>query len=203
MSTWVQAMLGAGPRSVPPQDSPPRPNEDAAAAAFRQLYDAHFPFVWRTLRRFGVRDADLPDAMQEVFVVVHRRLPEFEGRARVTTWLYRICLHVARDRSRVAHVRRELPDGTAGEAAHDPRPDAAEQLERGGDLALFDRAIQALELEQRAVFTLFELEGLTGEQIAQTLQLPLGTVYSRLRLAREAFHRTVLRLAARSVGRPR
>jgi RNA polymerase sigma-70 factor (ECF subfamily) len=163
---------------------------------FEDVYDEHFRFVWRALRRFNVPEADLPDATQEVFVVVHRRLPEFEGRAKITTWLFRICLRVAKDRRRRAHVRHEVavaePEegGTLG-------ADASAALERRDDLALFDAAMGELDLDQAAVFTLFELEAMTGQQIADTLDIPLGTVYSRLRLAREAFKKAVLRLAAR------
>jgi RNA polymerase sigma-70 factor (ECF subfamily) len=164
---------------------------------FRELYDAEFPFVWRTLRRLGVRDADVDDAAQEVFMIVHRRLPEFEGRARVTTWLFRICYHVARDRSRLASARREVVDGSISELVADDAPSVESTLEHERDLRLLDTLLGSLEFDQRAVFTLFELEQLTGEAIAETLQIPLGTVYSRLRLAREAFRAAARRELAR------
>lgn len=162
---------------------------------FRELYDAHFAFVWRSLRRLGVRDANLKDAVQDVFLVVHRRLDDFESRAKVTTWLFRICLHVAKDQRRRAHVRREVPGDAETFDAVDPGADATATLERREDLALFDAALDALELDQRAVFTLFELEAMTGDEIAEALAIPLGTVYSRLRLAREAFRRAVKQVA--------
>ncbi len=170
---------------------------------FKDVYDEHFRFVWRTLRRFSVSEADLPDATQEVFVVVYRRLPEFEGRSKITTWLFRICLRVAKDRRRRAHVRHEVavaePEERAATGA-----DVTTALERRDDLALFDAAMSELGLDQAAVFTLFELEAMTGQQIADTLDIPLGTVYSRLRLAREAFRKAALRLAAqRRSGTPR
>ncbi|HEY1534274.1 MAG TPA: sigma-70 family RNA polymerase sigma factor, partial [Polyangiaceae bacterium] len=77
---------------------------------FKEVYDANFAFVWRSLRRLRVPDASLKDAMQDVFLVVHRRLGEFEGRAKVSTWLFGICLRVAKDYRRRAHVRREVLD---------------------------------------------------------------------------------------------
>ena len=162
---------------------------------FEDVYDEHFRFVWRALRRFNVPEADLPDATQEVFLVVHRRLGEFEGRAKLTTWLFRICLRVAKDRRRRAHVRHEVAVAEPVEGATGAS-DATAALERRDDLALFDAAMSELDLDQAAVFTLFELEAMTGQQIADTLEIPLGTVYSRLRLAREGFRRAVLRLAA-------
>jgi len=165
---------------------------------FREVYDDHFRFVWRTLRRLGVREADVADAVQDVFVVVHRRLGEFEGRSKVTTWLYGISFRVAKDRRRLAHVRRETDDatGTLSER-HDERVDVAADAERKEGLALLEVILDELPLEQRAVFTLFELESMTGEEIAELLELPLGTVYSRLRIARDHFKRTLGRLQAK------
>ncbi|HWA74230.1 MAG TPA: RNA polymerase sigma factor [Polyangiaceae bacterium] len=165
---------------------------------FEELYDTEFEFVWRTLRRLGVPEADLPDVVQEVFLVVHRRLSDFEGRSKVTTWLFRIAMGVARDRRRKAHVRRELLDPNVFDSVADPAPDATQELERRDDLALFDSALDGLDLDQRAVFALFELEGMSGQDIATTLQIPLGTVYSRLRLARIAFRSNLKRHAARA-----
>jgi len=168
---------------------------------FQEIYDAHFRFTWRSLRRLGVPEADVPDAAQEVFLVVHRRLPEFEGRAKVTTWLYRICFRVANDRRRRAHVRREVPGEAAFASLADPRSGPDERTTRTDDLALLDAGLQEMDLDQRAVFTLFEFEEMTGQEIAETLEIPLGTVYSRLRLARESFRRGVKRQAARSRDR--
>lgn len=156
---------------------------------FRTVYEENFDFVWRSLRRLGVREADLPDAMQEVFVVVHRKLDEFEGRARITTWLFRICMNVARDRHRLAHVRREVLDEDRLASALDDREDVSVTIERKQAIAQLEAALERLDFDQRAVFVLFELEGQSGDEIAATLQIPLGTVWSRLRLGREAFRK--------------
>ncbi len=164
---------------------------------FDELYERHFDFVWSSLRRLGVPLADLPDVTQEVFVVVHRRLPEFEERAKVTTWLFRICLHAARDRSRRAHVRREVADGRSAESLVESRDDAERLLERRDDVELFQAVLDGMNEDQRAVFVMFELSEMSGEEIAETCEIPLGTVYSRLRLAREAFRRGVTRVMAR------
>jgi RNA polymerase sigma-70 factor (ECF subfamily) len=165
---------------------------------FDEVYERHFDFVWKSLRRLGVPDRDLPDVAQEVFVVVHRRLSSFEERAKLTTWLFQICFHAARDRGRRAHVRREVSDMTALEAqpAHAERAD--QLLERRDELALFDAVLDGMSADQRAVFVMFELSDMTGDDIAETLRLPLGTVYSRIRLAREAFRRGVARVTARN-----
>jgi RNA polymerase sigma-70 factor, ECF subfamily len=164
---------------------------------FEELYDVQFDFVWRSLRRLGVPAADLDDSAQEVFLTVHRRLPDFEPRAKVTTWLFKICMRAARDRRRRAHVRRERLDGAGVDDLADGTPDVSSELERRQDLELFDAALDGMEFDQRAVFVLFELEAVGGQEIADALEIPLGTVYSRLRLARDAFRKSVLRQAAR------
>lgn len=164
---------------------------------FEELYRRHFEFVWRTLRHLGVRTADLPDVTQEVFIVVHRRLPEFEHRAMVTSWLFRICMNAARNQGRRAHVRREQLDPDALEGVVGELPNPTSGLEEREDRVLFDTALASMSMEQRAVFVLFEIVGLKGPDLAETLEIPLPTAYSRLRLAREAFRRAVVREQAR------
>jgi RNA polymerase sigma-70 factor (ECF subfamily) len=162
----------------------------------RAVYDEHFPFVWRSLRRLGVPESDVPDAAQEVFLVVHRKLGEFEGRAKLTTWLYAIVLRVAQDRRKKAFDRRRVDDEDAITTLEDG-VDPSAQVEQRQRLALLERLLDELPLEQRAVFTLFELDAMSGESIAELLEIPLGTVYSRLRLAREAFAKSAARHRAR------
>jgi len=168
-----------------------------APPTLEEVYEQHFHFVWRSLRRLGVREADVPDAAQDVFIVVHRKLPEFEHRAKITTWLFGIAMRVARDRRKLAHVRRSVLDDELVARHADERADVAEEAERRQAAALLEEILNGMPLEQRAVFTLFELDGQTGDDIAVLLDIPLGTVYSRLRVAREAFRRAVARFQAR------
>lgn len=162
------------------------------------VYDEHAAFVWRSLRRLGVPEADAPDALQEVFVVVHRKLSEFEGRSALTTWLFGICLRIARSRRRRAAVRYERADGgAAAERLHDHADGADERLAQEEAARVLEAILDTLPEEQRAVFVLFELEEMTAATIADTLGIPPGTVMSRLRLAREAFRREVARRQAR------
>lgn len=158
---------------------------------FRRLYEANVEFVWRSLVRMGVRDAELEDAVQEVFFAVHRRVHDFEGRSKFTTWLFRICMGVARDRRRRAYNRHEVLVDSPPAEYPDLRHDAATLTRRHDDLKLLERGLAAMSLDQRAVFVLFELEEFTCEEIASTLELPLGTVYSRLRRARALFQRSL------------
>lgn len=164
---------------------------------FKEVYDEHFRFVWRSLRRLGVQESDVADAVQDVFLIVHRRLEEFEGRSKVTTWLYGICYRVASDRRRLAHVRRQVDDEDALAERPDDRIDIAAEAERRQGFALLSALLDELPIEQRAVFTLFELDAMSGEGIAEALSIPLGTVYSRLRIAREQFRKSLSRLQAK------
>jgi RNA polymerase sigma-70 factor, ECF subfamily len=167
---------------------------------FDEVYREHVAFVWRTLRHLGVAEADAEDGVQDVFVVVHAKLATFEHRARVSTWIYGICLRVAHARRRRAHVRREVATDPSLLLVDAPAETegAPEAIERREAEAMLDAILDSMPLEQRAVFTLFELEGKSSEEIAELTSAPIGTVYSRLRLAREAFRRATAKLEART-----
>lgn len=155
--------------------------------SFRAFYDEHVALVWRTLFRLGTARADLPDAVQEVFMVAFRKLPGFEGRSKPSTWLVGICYRVVSDRRRMAHVRREIPHDEAVLRQRDERPGPHELAERRERVELLEELLDELRPEQREVFVMFELTGLSGKEIAAIVEAPLKTVFSRLRLAREAF----------------
>lgn len=162
---------------------------------FRALYDAHFHFVWASLRRLGSSESDTADAAQEVFVVVHRRLGEFEGRSQLRTWLFGICMRVVRDRRKRAYRRHEVQ----GEEIDPPSAtNLEEQTERSRAKIVLARILDEMSPVVRTVFVMYELEGLAGEEISEALGCPIGTVRSRLRLGREHFERAVARLRARN-----
>lgn len=163
--------------------------------AFRALYEAHVDFVWRSLVRLGVREADLMDSVQKVFLTAFLRRADHEGRGAFTSWLFGIAQRVASDHRRSAPVRREVPTEAAKfEAARLPereQPDQASQLRERAALA--ESILASLPEAQRIVFALYEVEGMSGQEIAAALALPLGTVRSRLRLARDAFRAELAR----------
>jgi RNA polymerase sigma-70 factor (ECF subfamily) len=168
-------------------------------ANFELTYRQHFAFTWRALRRLGISERDLNDAAQDVFLVVYRKLPEFDFERPITTWIYAICLRVASTRRRSAVQRHEQLSEDA-EPLEKPEPALAadsENQQLDERRALLEAALDAMSLEQRAVFTLFELEGRTGEEVAELLGVPAPTVASRLRLAREVFRRSIERHRAR------
>ncbi|MFT3711494.1 MAG: sigma-70 family RNA polymerase sigma factor [Archangium sp.] len=161
---------------------------DAAAAApplnFAQVYEAHAATVWRALRRLGVREADLEDVAQEVFLVVHRKLTEFAGRSSVKTWVFGICLRVASAHRQRAHVKRETNLEEAGERAnsgeHAVRTIALKQAR-----VRLDEILEQLDEDKRTVFVLFELEQLSMPDIAELVGVPQQTAWARLYAARK------------------
>jgi RNA polymerase sigma-70 factor (ECF subfamily) len=166
---------------------------------FEQIYRAHHDFVWRTLCRMGVNERDAPDASQKVFLIAHRNLPLFQGQSTLKTWLCGIALRVAADYRRSAVSRREvLVAEIPGDASSDA--DQHRKLEDRERIASLDAILSGLSLEQRKVFVLFELEELSGEEIAELLGVPEGTVRSRLRLARRAFSKLLADRQAHSVS---
>jgi RNA polymerase sigma-70 factor, ECF subfamily len=151
----------------------------------RELIARHYDFVWRSLRRFGVLAADAEDASQEVFLSAARRFDDIEPGCE-RGFLYRTAINHAAHAHRTRARRREV----SGELL-DEHPDAAldpEQLLDGAQARrLFYLVLDEIELEARAVFVLHELEQHTMAEIAQLLELPAGTVASRLRRARARF----------------
>jgi RNA polymerase sigma-70 factor (ECF subfamily) len=174
---------------------------DAEASSERtavtRIYQANADFVWRSLQRLGIRDPDLDDVLQEVFVVVHQRLHTFDGSAKMTTWLFGICLRVASAYRRRGFRRNETcvadPPEPTDRVSVSPEHDlAAAESRRRLDLLLDE-----LELEKRAVFVMFEVDEMPCEEIAQILGVPVGTVYSRLHAARKSFQKALARMQAR------
>ena len=156
---------------------------EVVVPTFDEVYAAHVAFVWRVLRTLGVSDAGLEDAVQDVFVVVHRRLPEWEGRAAVTTWLFAIARRVA------AAYRRKLAGHRTDELTDEPEgtADTFAEMSRAQAAATVVAILEQLDEDKRIVFALVELEQLSVPEVARMLDLNLNTTYSRLRLARAAF----------------
>lgn len=156
----------------------------------RKIFDEHARYVFRVLRYFGVPEADVPDVCQEVFVTVHRKLDEFEGRSSVRTWLYRICQRKASDHRRKSHVRHEVAtDLAAPEQAHLERSsDERARVEARSTLTF---ALAELDEAKRDVFVLYEIEGLTMQEVSEIVDCPLQTAYSRLHAARDIVARAV------------
>jgi RNA polymerase sigma-70 factor, ECF subfamily len=185
-----------------PDAAPGLPEADSAVTELRlsvaRVHEEHGEFVWRTLYRMGVRPPHVEDVYQEVFLVVHRRLRTFTGQCAITTWLYEICFRVAAGYRRKAHFRREelIPDWSELDGLSSEAPSPERQLVTVQRAKQLERILDAMPLEYRVVFVMFEVEGLSSEEIAENVGAPLGTVYSRLHRARKRFAQSLARLRA-------
>jgi len=160
-----------------------------------RLIEMQYPFVWRLLRRIGFAESDADDAAQQVFVTVSQRIADIRpGSERA--FLSSTALHIA-SRTRRNRTRKREAFGVELEQELDPAPNPDDLLEQRRARAVLDSLLQDMPLDLRVVFALYELEELTSSEIAEAIGVPLGTVASRLRRAREDFAARVARLEAR------
>lgn len=176
------------------QSDAPLPGQ-APAPSFSELYERYFEFVWRNAAHRGVPADSLDDVAQEVFIVVARKLPEFEGRSSIRTWIAGIVRRV------VADYVRKRSNRSAGDVSLEREPAGqgvtSAELERKGALELLDALLASMPEDQREVFVLHELEELSGAEIAELTQTNENTVWTRLRAARRTFQEGVTRNRAR------
>ena len=158
---------------------------DAPERAFEAVYAEHCDFVWRCLRRMGVQSAVVEDAVQDTFVIFHRRLSDLRPEASVRAFLFGIALRVAHDYRRSA--RRKGATSLDVEAQISDESGPFESTMKAEALRRLEQFLATLDDDKRAVFVLAELEQLSAPEISEALAVNLNTVYSRLRLARERF----------------
>lgn len=180
-----------GPSAVTnsPDSASPTP------VTFEAVFQFYSPYVWHTLRRLGVAPADLEDQTHEVFLQVYHQLPAYDPARPMRPWLFAFAFRKASEYRRSGQHRFELK--SEHQDTSDPRPTALEILLQEEALSLGRAALSELELGQCAVFVLHELDGCPMPEVAQALEIPLNTAYSRLRLGRAAFERAVRRLRAK------
>jgi RNA polymerase sigma-70 factor (ECF subfamily) len=177
---------------------PARPLEDPApsqAISLRDLFAMYVSYVWNTLRRLGVHPSDLEDLTHDVFLQVNRHLGDYDPSRPVRPWLFGFAYRIASQDRRRARRRREtaiepdlMPHGDA-----DPEELAAQAETRRTVI----EALQGIGLQRRAVFVLYELDGVPISEIARSLEIGANTAYSRLRVARTEFAAAVQRIRAR------
>jgi RNA polymerase sigma-70 factor (ECF subfamily) len=186
------ALEGSGALAVP------RRLTAADKSALHELLLAHFDFIWRSLRRLGVPEDSVDDAAQQVFVVASRKIDRDPPRA-PKAFLFAIALRVAASHRR-SRDRRRLLDSENWTEVGDSAPGPDELLERRRARQELDEIVESIPFDIRVVFMLFEMEEMTTKQIAELMNLPMGTVASRLRRGRELFQQGIERLKARRNG---
>jgi RNA polymerase sigma-70 factor (ECF subfamily) len=182
-----QSMMVAS-RKVP--DAPPA----EGTVDLQGLFTMHAPYVWNTLRRLGVSSPDLEDLTHDVFIQVQRHLADYDASRPVRPWLFGFTFRIASQYRRRAHRHHETPGLGGTTDAVDPAalPDARFAAEQDRRLVL--DALEAIDLDRRAVFVLYEIDGVPMDEIARLLAIPVNTAYSRLRVARAEFAAAVKRL---------
>jgi RNA polymerase sigma-70 factor (ECF subfamily) len=190
-----EVLESAARPSAPAVDPPVQPSP---LPGFAAVYRDYFPFVWRSAKRLGAHEAALDDIVQEVFVVVHRRLDGFAGRSALRTWLFGITLRVVRDHRR-SLARKTPAGGVEPDSLESGAIDPGEALEKAEAMRLLHSVLNDLEDRRREVFVMSELEQLPIGDIAGLLGINVNAAYARVRVARQAFERALAR--RRLVGR--
>jgi RNA polymerase sigma-70 factor (ECF subfamily) len=191
-------------RPVAAGSRPDGSDPSAGVPDFETVYQENLKFVWRAARRLGIDPGDTDDVVQEVFVVAHRRLPEFEGHAQVKTWLLKILVRVVRQYFRTQRRKPGHRPSPSLDVLDDLRDQQtrgpAEAVERKDAVRILDRLLDRLDGEKREVFVLAEIEQLSSVEIAEVLGANLNTIYSRLRAARQEFQQALARFHTHELG---
>ena len=167
-------------------------------SSFESIYSQYFDFVWSTVRRLGVSPAATDDVVQEVFIVIHSRLHTLEQPKSLRSWIYGIVRRTVSGHYRSRRVR----EASGAALAVEPNPLALPRtpldlVEQNDKVKLLFSLLEELDEPKREVFTMAELDELTVPEIAEILEIPLNTAYSRLRAARQAFEEALQRHSAR------
>jgi RNA polymerase sigma-70 factor (ECF subfamily) len=166
-----------------------------ARPSFRAIFDAELATVWHVLRRLGVHSRDLEDQVHETFVIVHRKLGDYDPGRPLRPWLVGIAYRCAADYRKLTRHTREL-FADVGDPV-DGAPSADDQLADGERRMLLHRALATLVPEQREAVVLHDIEELAMPDIAALVGVPLATAYSRLRLGRAELGKAAHRLRLR------
>ncbi len=164
--------------------------------SYEELFRAEFSYVWNSLRRLGVRPGDLEDVTHEVFLRVHRKFADYDGERPLRPWIFGFALRLASEYRRLPRIARELLEAEPLDAV-DHAPLADEVLVQHERRVLFEAALSTVPIERRAVLVLYEIEGTPVDAIAEALEVPVNTVYSRLRVGRTELAEAVKRARAR------
>jgi RNA polymerase sigma-70 factor (ECF subfamily) len=195
--THTAPLLGAAPVGAvtPVADEAARPR--AGADRVRAVVRAHYGSLWRWLRRLGVAEDSVEDAAQQALFVLAQRIDDVEP-GREKTFLFGVALRVAHAVRRESRRWREAGDDRALDELPATDPDAGQELDDRRARAVLDALLESMPLDLRSVFVLHEIEEMTMAEIAQTLDIPAGTVASRLRRARETFEALSRRIQAQA-----
>ena len=171
--------------------SPKDDRKESGALVVGEVFKQHLGYVMHSLRRLGVRESDLEDLAHDVFVIVHRKAADFDPARPVKPWLFGIAVRSASEHRRKASVRREMVGLTDEPAASSLAADDSLYEKQKRELVV--RALSAVDESRLPVLVMHDIDGFGMPEIAEALDIPLNTGYSRLRLARKEFADAVAR----------
>lgn len=181
-------------------------NEDlgtlsAAVPPFQTVYSKYFDFVWATARRLGVDSAAIDDVVQEIFIAVHGSISTLQRPEALKSWVYSVARRTVSNHHRAVRARGGKGSTVVDDELESNQPTPFEVTQKNADLQLLANLLAELDEPKREVFALVELEEMTVPEVAEALEIPVNTAYSRLRAARLAFEAAVARHDARGKRR--
>ncbi len=187
---------------------PPNQVEHARVVAieevptFEAIYQQHFDFVWASARRLGVSASSMDDVVQEIFLVIHAKVETLRQPSSLRSWIYGVVRRTVSDHHRSQRSRHAGGEALAVEAGvrHRAPPTPHDLTEQSDEIKVLFALLEKIDFPKREVFMLAELEEMTVPEIAEALEIPLNTAYSRLRAARIAFGEELARSASRDAG---
>lgn len=186
MATSPAEAAGHAPATLAPGRQP------VAVPSFEELYQRYFEFVWKCVRAFGFASDDIDDIVQDVFLVVQRRQADLREEGLARSWIYGITRRVVSSHRR----RRRERDARAAievDALKSPEQSPLAATEQNLEVRVLSRLLEGLDEHKREVFVLCEILEMSGREVSETIGVPVNTVYSRLRAAREEFDAAVQR----------
>jgi len=168
---------------------------------FQAVYAKYFDFVWTTARRLGVEASAIDDVVQEIFIAIHGSVHTLQRPEALKSWIYSVARRTVSNHHRAARARGSKGSTVLDDQLESHQPTPFEVTQKNSDLELLASLLAELEEPKREVFALVELEEMTVPEVAEALEIPLNTAYSRLRAARLAFEAAVARHDARGKGR--
>lgn len=188
---------------LPAQASQETSSTNACVPVFEVTYSQYFDFVWASTLRLGVSAAAIDDVVQEIFIVIHAKLADLRQPQSLRSWIYGIVRRTVSDHHRSQRTKAAFGAALAQEleVQRPSSPTPLDLTEQGDQVRLLWTILEGIDPLKREVFVLAELEEMSAPEIAEALEIPLNTAYSRLRAARQAFEEAVARDTARRGGK--
>jgi RNA polymerase sigma-70 factor (ECF subfamily) len=163
---------------------------------FKEIYKIYFNFVWSSAGHLGAPKDAIDDLVQDVFLVIHDRLHTLQRPEALRSWIYGIVRRTISDHRRARRTRETL-GATLGAEPKPSHPSPLDVTEMNSDLAILKGILASLDEQKREIFVMVEVLEMSVPEVAQAIEIPLNTAYSRLRNAREAFNQALALLESR------